>query len=255
MIAEGDNELNLINVETGEVINSLSIDGDYSDAFAFAPDGSVVTTYIDTTLRKRVMSFLDAHTGDTTHKLLLNRYGFINSISISPNMENIVISQKFSVFVLNTKTGEDILYMTGHSSSVIWVQYSPDGKYIASADINGFTNIWNAENGKLVSKFSGSRGSYSFSQDGKHFLSQQKKNLFNVHDVETGLCVYSIESPIDTLDAAVFVNNDTQIMTVSTDGTVRIWDFPPLQDLIDQTRERFKNRPLTEEERKMYYLE
>lgn len=56
-------------------------------------------------------------------------------------------------------------------------------------------------------------------------------------------------------DAAVFVNNDTQIMTVSTDGTIRIWDFPPLQELIDQTRECFKNRPLTEEERKMYYLE
>ena len=256
LIVVGDNELNLIDVETGEVTNSYSIDEDYFEAFAFAPDGGVITTYYDTTLHRSVVSFLDMHTDDTMHKLLLiNRYGFINSISISPNMENIVIPQMFSVIVLNTKTGNDILHMTGHSSSESWVQYSPDGKYIASVDINGFTNIWDAENGKMVSKFSGSRGSYSFSQDGKHFLSRQKKNLFNVHDVETGLCVYSIESPIDTLDAAVFVNNDTQIMTVSTDGTIRIWDFPPLQELIDQTRERFKDRQLTEEERKMYYLE
>ena len=39
-----------------------------------------------------------------------------------------------------------------------------------------------------------------------------------------------------------------------------LWDaqsknFPPLQELIDQTRERFKDRPLTPEERRKYYLE
>lgn len=38
-------------------------------------------------------------------------------------------------------------------------------------------------------------------------------------------------------------------------GTVKIWDFSPFQQLIDQTRERFKDRPLTAEERRMYYLE
>lgn len=41
----------------------------------------------------------------------------------------------------------------------------------------------------------------------------------------------------------------------SEDKTVRIWDFPPLQDLIDETRKRFKDRQLTPEERKKYYLE
>ena len=41
----------------------------------------------------------------------------------------------------------------------------------------------------------------------------------------------------------------------SWDNNVIIWDFPPLQDLINETRERFKDRPLTPEERRQYYLE
>ena len=31
--------------------------------------------------------------------------------------------------------------------------------------------------------------------------------------------------------------------------------FPPLQELIDQTRKRIKDRPLNSEERKQYYLD
>ena len=34
-----------------------------------------------------------------------------------------------------------------------------------------------------------------------------------------------------------------------------IWDYPPLEELIKETRERFKDNPLTPEERRKYYLE
>ena len=39
------------------------------------------------------------------------------------------------------------------------------------------------------------------------------------------------------------------------DNNVIIWSFPLLQELIDETYERFKNRQLTPEERRKYYLE
>ena len=57
------------------------------------------------------------------------------------------------------------------------------------------------------------------------------------------------------VQSASFSPDGKHIMSVQEDGTVMIWDFPPLQELIDQTRERFKYRPLTLEERKQYYLE
>ena len=64
-----------------------------------------------------------------------------------------------------------------------------------------------------------------------------------------------LEGHTDGVTFAAFTHDSRHIISASLDGTIRLWPFPPLQDLIDQTRERFKDRPLTPEERKMYYLE
>ena len=39
------------------------------------------------------------------------------------------------------------------------------------------------------------------------------------------------------------------------DNTVKLWEFSSLQEIIDETRERFKNNQLTDDERIEYYLE
>ena len=46
-----------------------------------------------------------------------------------------------------------------------------------------------------------------------------------------------------------------RIVSASDDFTVRVWEFPPIEQLVDDTRKRFKDRPLTKEERQKYYLE
>lgn len=59
----------------------------------------------------------------------------------------------------------------------------------------------------------------------------------------------------DFVNSASFSPDGRKIVSASWDKTIRIWEYPPLQELIDQTRERFKDRELTPEERRMYYLE
>ena len=39
------------------------------------------------------------------------------------------------------------------------------------------------------------------------------------------------------------------------DRNIRIWKYPLLKELIDETRERFKDYPLSDEEKKRYYLD
>ena len=56
--------------------------------------------------------------------------------------------------------------------------------------------------------------------------------------------VYSYSLPSTCTDAS-FSPDGRTIAVACKDGNIYLIDFPPLQELIDQTRERFKNYPLT----------
>ena len=66
---------------------------------------------------------------------------------------------------------------------------------------------------------------------------------------------FPLEGHTRNINSAAFSPDGKFIVSAANDGTIRIWDFPPLQELIDQTRKRFKDRQLTPEEKRKYYLE
>ena len=101
----------------------------------------------------------------------------------------------------------------------------------------------------------GSVESVSFSPDGKRIISASKDKSICILDAQTGQCLQILKGHTDYVNSASFSPDGRRIVSASGDGTVRIWEFPPLQELINQTRERFKNRKLTPEERRKYYLE
>ncbi|MBR4838082.1 MAG: TIR domain-containing protein [Bacteroidales bacterium] len=160
--------------------------------------------------------------------------------------------------IINLLTGEETPNIVIENSYHNKMYLSPDGRYFVT-----YSNIYpscprigDARSGAKITEIDGVVwNQYPFSPDGCHILSKIDEKKFNVYDIKTGGCVYTIERDNDVMSGASFTDDGRHIITVSTNGTIRVWDFPPLQDLIDQTRERFKNRPLTEEEKKMYYLE
>ena len=161
--------------------------------------------------------------------------------------------------IINLETGDEIANIVSNNIDNR-VYFSPDGSYVLTySDMYVYGNvveIRDAKSGAKITEIDGSVfGRYPFSPDGCHILSKIDEKKFNVYDVKTGGCVYTIERDNDVMSGASFTDDGRHIITVSTNGDICQYDFPPLQDLIDQTRERFKNRPLTEEERKMYYLE
>ena len=98
--------------------------------------------------------------------------------------------------------------------------------------------------------------SAAFSPDGKRIVSASKDNTVRIWDAQTGKPIGApLEGHTLGVNSAAFSPDGKRIVSASDDNTVRIWDFPPLEDLINQTRERFKGCQLTPEERRKYYLE
>lgn len=150
---------------------------------------------------------------------------------------------------LNIKQGERI------KSAV----FSKDGTML-SASIGGKCIIWDIIKDRIISATDELNGIESpksvFSPDGKRLLSfGGTKSLFYMWDVGSGKCIQVFDEHKKSINDIVFSDDGRYIFTGSSDGTIKKFYSPPLQELIKSTRERFKDRQLTPEELRKYYLE
>jgi WD40 repeat protein len=72
------------------------------------------------------------------------------------------------------ETGEEICALRGHSDAVYSIVFSPDGKTLASAGVDGTIKLWELSTGKELCTLTGHSGviySIAFSPDGKTIVS------------------------------------------------------------------------------------
>lgn len=241
--------------ETGKKLNAISslfITHGITHA-AFSPDGKRIAS-----TSGHIISIWEVETELELSFLWLGIDENVNSVAFSPDGKRVVLAlQDKTVRIWDVDTGK-VNIMKGHINAVCSATFSPDGKRIVSASLDETVRIWDAETGKELNTLKDhTQAVYSatFSPDCEHVVSASGDNTVCVWDAETGRKLGIFEGHTGEVYSAVFSPDGRRIVSASKDGTIRIWDFPPLQELIDQTRERFKNRPLTAEERRQYYLE
>ena len=166
-----------------------------------------------------------------------------------------------TVRIWEASTGQ-CLGIYNESCDVISIDFSPDGTYIVAGLLNNKINIWNIEKRECIYTLEGHSGwinSVSFSSDGRYILSTSNDGSIRVWDFATRHCIWHLpryDYIVTDYISAIFSPDNQHIVAVSShDDIIHIWDFPPLQKLINETRERFKDNPLTPEERRQYYLE
>ena len=224
----------------------------------FSPDGKrIVSTSGDRTIR-----IWDPQTGKQIGDPLEGHTFRGNYAAFSPDGKRIVIaSSDNTIRIWDAQTGKMIGNpLVGHTSYVISASFSPDGKRIVSASSDNTVRIWDAQRGKQIGGplegHSGYVYSVAFSPDGKRIVSASQDKTIRIWDTQTGKQIGEpLQGHTDYVNSAAFSPDGKRIVSASSDNTIRIWDFPPLQELIDQTRERFKDRKLTPEEKRKYYLE
>lgn len=274
--ASDDKTVRIWNSKTGDLLQTLQGHTDIVKFAIFSLDGRyVVSASADKTIR-----IWDIATG-LTIKILKGHSGKVNSVCFSSDGKSFITASddssirvwdatfaKFDpVDIFNQKPQKTLsypdhtrnieangnrisIYSTGfehlfysfeaHSEEIRSISLSSDVKHIVSSSTDFTIKIWNAYDAKLLQAITipvKDVINAVFSPDGRRIFVTMEDDQILIIDFATSRIIYSLHKP------------------PTKDDVIQNIENRPLQIMIDETRKRFKDNPLTIEERKRYYLE
>jgi WD40 repeat protein len=118
------------------------------------------------------------------------------------------------------------LSLREHSSEVTMASYSPDGRRIATSNLNQL-RIWDAENGRLMltpiclmTNFT----SVAYSPNGRRIVTGGKDGTAQVWDAQSGELLSTLHGHFSPVTSASYSPDGRCIVTSSEDQTARVWD-------------------------------
>lgn len=252
--SSADKTIKIWDAISGTLLSTFIGHTDFVRCANFSPDGQFI---VSASLDKTIMIW-ETNTGKMVSKLLGHK-AEVSHVAYSNSGDLIASSSEDnSILIWDVKTKELIQCLYGHTKYVYSACFSHDDKRILSCSMDNTIKIWDIKTGlPIISIIGDTRYIYSaaFSPNDKYIVSAVHGHDVKVWDSNSGVLVKTLKGHEHQVSFATFNHSGDIIASCSEDKTILLWNFPPLQKLIRETREQFKDSPLTPEERKKYYLE
>lgn len=162
----------------------------------------------------------------------------IYAIAISENGKFVATgSYDRQIIVWNAKTGSKLRELKGHNGAIYDLDFSADGKLLVSASADTTVKVWNAQTGERLDTLSQplkEQYAVDISPDGKYVIAGGEDNRIRMWRLVSKLkpqinplleARFAHEGAIDE----VLYNHDgSQIVSSSSDGTIKVWDAQKL---------------------------
>jgi WD40 repeat protein/tRNA A-37 threonylcarbamoyl transferase component Bud32 len=201
-----------------------------SDAirFEYSPDGKRIASISD----GGTVKLWDAATGRMLMVLCRDqrRLDFRaqqrRALAFSPDGNYLAAGGK----VWNAENGTEVTALHAAEEHAVCLRFSPDGKRIASVDLNGMLKIWDAGTAKellavrvdeeVIRQIS----PISFSPDGNQIVSAGSDGTVRIWDTNTGAETMTLRGHTNIVNAVNFSPDGKRIISGSRDGTARVYD-------------------------------
>jgi WD40 repeat protein len=143
--------------------------------------------------------------------------------------------------VWDAATGRKMLTLTGHSSGVTSVAWSPDGKRIVSgsgwfvASNSGEIKVWDAATGQQLHTLNQPTVKVScvaYSPDGSWIVSGSSDSTLNVWDAATGRKMLTLTGHVLGVTSVACSPDGRRIISGSDDTTLKVWNAATGQVLL-----------------------
>jgi dipeptidyl aminopeptidase/acylaminoacyl peptidase len=118
--------------------------------------------------------------------------------------------------------------LLGHTSWVLSVAFSPDGKRLATGAGDHTAKIWDLDSGKAALTLEGHTSrvmSVAFSPDGKRLATGAEDYTAKIWDLDSGKAALALEGHTNSVTSVAFSPDGKRLATGSWDNTAKIWDL------------------------------
>lgn len=184
-----------------------------------------------------LVSIISADTAEQVVELARWGKGSIRDLTWSPDGGMLAVSSPLGIYLYDSQTlDEEVFFQTNNFGLI--VGFSPDGKYLASADFYGNVKLWRVSDGSLSLTLEG--GIYSdFSPDGAVWASRSQDNAIKIWRISDGELLHVLEGTADPVTRVFFSPDGTQLAMESYNLGIKLWrvsDWTPMPKLDGDTK-------------------
>jgi len=147
--------------------------------------------------------------------------------SIQHHKERLVTgSDDFTLMLFELPNKVPIKQMVGHGKPVMHVQFSPDGRYIASGSLDKKIKLWDGYTGEFMCNFTGHVGSVyvmSWSVDSQYLISASQDSTLKLWDIKTRKLMMDLPGHADQIYALDWSVDGRLVASGGKDRQVKLW--------------------------------
>jgi len=236
--APGKGTIRLYDPTTGKVVKSRQLEGGGVGSLVFTRDGDriVARSGFDS------VKVWNIHQ-DTERTLFRDESLQVDSLAVSPDERLLAIALHVrgkeldivpnEIWLRDMASGNLVHQLRGRSESVRHMAFSPDGKTLYSASLDGAVRIWDVVTGKERIKLLAHVSfvdALAVSGSGDLIASAGREGTVSLWDAQSGnlRCSYEPYAPGIRAGTMVFSHDGKTLVTGGSDGVIKFWDVQEL---------------------------
>ena len=166
---------------------------------------------------------------------------YVQTVSHHPNKPVIASGADSTVYVWNLETRQLVNTLEGHSGRIWNVDFSADGRYLASSSFDYSARLWDWEEETCLHTFQGHNTwvfGMCFSPDGQMLATSGMDKTIKLWDCHTGKCLKSLQTGEDWMTDVAFSPNGKAVLGGGSQGGLVLLEVEtgkPLQGLQEHT--------------------